>query len=59
MQARYLRADLDTEVVADAFTYVLTPGLLQVLRGGLSPAERERYRDGVQDLLGRGVRPGA
>src|SRR4051794_15650783 len=58
VRAGYLRADLDTEVVADAFNYVLTPGLMQALRGGLPAAERERYRDGVQDLLGRGVRPG-
>jgi AcrR family transcriptional regulator len=58
VRAGYLRSDLDTEVVADAFNYVLTPGLMQALRGDLAPAERERYRHGVQDLLGRGVRPG-
>src|SRR3954468_2813697 len=57
VRAAYLRADLDTEVVADALNYVLTPGLMQALRGGLGPAERARYQRGVMDLIGRGLAP--
>jgi AcrR family transcriptional regulator len=58
VRAGYLRADLDSHVVADALTYVLTPGLMQVLRGGFGAADRERYQRGVVDLIGRGVRAG-
>lgn len=55
----FLRDDVDAEVVAGQILYLLLPGLLRALRGGLPAADRARYRDGVVDLVARGIAPGA
>jgi len=56
VRAGYLRADLDTHVVADALNYVLMPAVMQMLRGTFGPDDRERYQHGVMALVGDGIR---
>ena len=56
VRAGYLRAGLDTHVVADALNYVLTPAILQMLRGRFGPDDRARYERGVTAILSDGIR---
>ncbi|MFA9272893.1 MAG: TetR/AcrR family transcriptional regulator [Baekduiaceae bacterium] len=55
----FLRADLDTHAVAAQALYLLVPGLLRTIRGGLQGEDRDRYRRGVVELLARGIAPAA
>lgn len=55
----FLRAGLDTQAVAAQALYLLVPGLLRTIRGGLQGEDRDRYRRGVVELLARGIAPAA
>lgn len=59
MRDGYLRADLDAHAVAGQALYLLVPGLLRTMRGGLQGEDRDRYRRGVVELLAHGIAPAA
>lgn len=59
VRAGYLREDLDTEAAAAQVLYLLVPGLLRTIRGGLQGEARARYRRGVVELIAYGVAPAA
>ncbi|MBJ7332185.1 MAG: TetR/AcrR family transcriptional regulator, partial [Solirubrobacteraceae bacterium] len=55
----FLRDDLETSAVAGDILYMLVPSLLRALRGLLDDDIRGQYRDGVVDLIARGIAPDA
>lgn len=59
VRAGYLRADLDSGVVAGKILYLLVPGLLRVQRGFMDDEDVDRYRRGVVDLVAHGIAPTA
>lgn len=54
--AGVLRADVETDVLADATAGMLLPGLVLAFRGGLDEAARERQVDALAGLLVTGIR---
>ena len=55
VQRGFLRADMDTEVVAHGISALVIPGLINAIRGTFGPEQRTRYKRELIALVGRGI----
>jgi AcrR family transcriptional regulator len=56
VRSGWLRADLDTEMVAHGMNAMIVPGLLLALRGEATAAERARYVEVLVSFVVHGIR---